>query len=242
MQSERLRSSILSSISHDIRTPLTVLCGLADTLLLTQPSLTSDGREIVESLRAQAFRLHGMVENLLDMARLQSGKVQLKCEWQPLEEVVGASIHVLGNSLAAHVVRVQIPVDFPLVKVDALLMERVLCNLLENASKYSPPNSTITLTAAIDMAAIVVTLCNEGEGFSTEKAEQLLDVFSRGQQESIIPGFGIGLAICRSIVEAHGGVITVTNPATGGACVQFTLPAGSPPSVELETVAEGMLP
>ncbi|MBK8289023.1 MAG: DUF4118 domain-containing protein [Cellvibrionales bacterium] len=138
MQSERLRSSILSSISHDIRTPLTVLCGLADTLQLTQPDLSAETENIVESLRSQAFRLHGMVDNLLDMARLQSGKVQLKKEWQPLEEVIGSSIHLLGDAISSHTVQVKIPADCPLVQIDAVLMERVFCHLLENAASIHP--------------------------------------------------------------------------------------------------------
>lgn len=240
MQSERLRGSILSSISHDIRTPLTVLCGLADTLQLTQPELSAETRDIAESLRAQAFRLHGMVDNLLDMARLQSGKVQLKREWQPLEEVVGASIHVLGNALSSRVVQVNIPSDLPLVQFDAVLMERVFCNLLENAAKYSPQDSTITLVASVQADAVEIRIANAGEGFPADAIRNLLDVFSRGQQESPVQGFGIGLSICRSIIEAHGGTICLVNPQEGGACVVFTLPLGLPPAVEPENVSQGM--
>ncbi len=235
MQSERLRSSILSSISHDIRTPLTVLCGLADTLQLTQPGLSDDARDIAESLRSQAFRLHGMVGNLLDMARLQSGKLQLKREWQPLEEVVGASIHALGDALLSRSLRVQIPVDLPLVNIDAVLMERMFCNLLENAAKYSPPQSIITLDATVQNSAVEVRVCNAGDGFPAESMDRLLDVFSRGQLESPVQGFGLGLSICRSIVEAHGGTIVLVNPQEGGACVLFTLPLGSPPGVAPES-------
>lgn len=236
MQSERLRSSILSSISHDIRTPLTVLCGLADTLQMTQPGLSGEGSEIVQSLRSQAFRLHGMVDNLLDMARLQSGKVQLKREWQPLEEVIGASIHLLDHVLSCHTVTVKVPADLPLVQLDAVLMERVFCNLLENAAKYSPAHSTISLATAVQGNAVEVRVCNAGEGFPCESMANLLDVFSRGQQESPVQGFGIGLAICRSIIEAHGGKIALANPEDGGACVVFTLPLGSPPTVETEHI------
>lgn len=236
VQSERLRSSILSSISHDIRTPLTVLCGMADTLQLTQPDLSPEGKDIVASLRSQAFSLHGMVDNLLDMARLQSGKVQLRCEWQPLEEIVGASIYVLGNALSLHPVQVKIPADL-LVQVDAVLMERVFCNLLENAKKYSPEHSVIHLTANVKNAAVEICVYNAGVGFPDGASGDLLDIFSRGQQESPVQGFGIGLAICRSIIEAHGGKIALFNPEEGGACVMFTLPLGSPPTVEPETIS-----
>jgi two-component system, OmpR family, sensor histidine kinase KdpD len=240
MQSERLRSSILSSISHDVRTPLTVICGLADTLQLTQPELSDEGKDTVESLRAQAFRLHGMVDNLLNMARLQSGKVQLQCEWQPLEEVIGASIHLLGNALSSHTVEVKVPADLPLVQLDAILMERVFCNLLENSAKYSPPHSTITLIAVVQGSAVEVRVCNPGAGFPVGAMGDLLEVFSRGQQESPVQGFGVGLSICRSIVEAHGGRIVLINPEDGGACVAFTLPLGSPPTIEPENAITGL--
>lgn len=248
MQTERLRSSILSSISHDIRTPLTVLCGMADTLQLAEPALSADGRDIVHALRTQAFRLHGMVENLLDMARLHSGAVALKQEWQPLEEIIGASIHGLGEALAGHPVRVASSGQLPLVLVDAVLMERVFCNLLENAAKYSPAGSPITITACAGQGTVVVQVCNAGAGFPpAAMADQWLGLFARGQQESTVPGFGIGLAICRAIIEAHGGTIALANipadPAAagqpGGACVRFALPAGSPPVIEPECGVNG---
>src|SRR5690606_30289357 len=145
LAAERLRGSILSALSHDVRTPLTVLCGLADTLKLTHPELPPGTQEVIDAMRAQALRLHGMVDNLLEMARLQSGDVNLRKEWQPLEEVVGASIHVLSVPLSTHAVSVQIAEDVPLLQMDAVLMERVFCNLLENACKYSPENSAVQI-------------------------------------------------------------------------------------------------
>lgn len=240
MQSERLRSSVLSSISHDVRTPLTVVCGLADTLQLTQTDLSAEGKEIVASLRSQAFQLHGMVDNLLNMARLHSGNVQLKLEWQPLEEVIGASIHLLGNSLSSHTVKVKVPADLPLLQFDAVLMERVFCNLLENSAKYSPLYSTITLTADVRGGAVEVRVGNAGDGFSAGATGDLLDVFARGQHESPVQGFGIGLSICRSVIEAHGGGIALINPPEGGACVVFTLPLGTAPTMEAEHFMSGL--
>src|SRR5882724_8904338 len=147
MVSERLRSSILSALAHDIRTPLTALYGTADSLALIRPPLPEAVRETIEAVRDQAFRLSGLVSNLLDMARLQAGKVALRKEWQPLEEVVGASIKLLGPALADHPVKVSLPADLPLLEFDAVLMERVFCNLLENAAKYSPPGSAIEIGA-----------------------------------------------------------------------------------------------
>jgi two-component system sensor histidine kinase KdpD len=241
VQAERLRSSILSALSHDVRTPLTVLCGLADTLKLTHPDLPETARDIVDVLREQAVRLHSMVDNLLDMARLQSGNIVLNKEWQPLEEVIGASIHLLGDALASHKVHVDIAVDIPLVNIDALLLERVFCNLLENACKYSPLNSMIVIRAGTVDHAVEIVVINEGIGFPDNDTQRLLDVFERGKNESTASGFGVGLAICRSIIEAHGGSIRAFNPDWGGACVAFTLPVGIPPVIELEDNAEQSL-
>lgn len=238
MSAERLRSSILSALSHDIRTPLTSLYGLADSLTLVQPPLPDQPREMAGAVRDQAMRLHRMVSKLLDMARLQSGldsgQVRLRLEWQPLEEVIGASIQTLGHSLSGHPVQVRLPDDLPLLCFDAVLMERVLGNLLENASKYAPPGTPIHIGARIEGDEASVTVSNAGTGFPPDKLHQVFNLFERGAQESNVPGVGLGLAICRAIVEAHGGRIEALNPAEGGAAVRFTLPLGTPPTIEPE--------
>jgi two-component system sensor histidine kinase KdpD len=236
---ERLRSSILSALSHGIRTPLTVLCGLADTLKLTNPDLSDQTHETVESMRMQALRLHGMVDNLLEMARLQSGNVNLRKEWQPLEEVIGASIHGLSVPLSTHPVTVSIAEDAPLLNIDSVLMERVFCNILENACKYSPENSAINIKVVLDKGNARVTVHNEGSCFPIDSADSLLNMFERGRQEAALSGFGIGLAICRSIVDVHGGKMQIFNHPKGGACVSFTLPIGMPPAVQSEKTPAG---
>jgi len=241
--SERLRSSILSALSHDVRTPLTALYGLADSLVLTKPPLPEPVLETAGAIRDQALRLNGMVGNLLDMARLQAGKITLRKEWQPLEEVIGASIKLLGAGLQGHPVKVSLPSDLPLLEFDAVLLERVFCNLLENAAKYSPDAAEIAISARTRAAMVEVSVCNPGPGFPPEKLEKIFDRFERGTTESAIPGVGVGLAICRAIVEAHGGAIHAFNPAEGGGCVRFSLPCGNPPSIELEnTPGEGGVP
>jgi two-component system sensor histidine kinase KdpD len=240
MQSERLRNTILASISHDVRTPLTVICGLADTLHITQPGLAAESRELVESLRMHAFRLHRMVENLLDMARLQSGKVKLRYEWQPIEEVIGSSIHMLGSALSNHKVEVNVPADLPLLQFDSVLMERVFANLFENASKYSPPHSVITLEAAVQEGMVEVRIYNTGSLFPADANDALLDIFSRSKDVQPAQGFGVGLSICRSIIEAHGGRIALCNAADMRACVVFTLPLGLPPVVDPEDPLSGL--
>jgi len=197
MVSERLRSSILSALAHDIRTPLTALYGTADSLALTRPPLPEPVRDAVESVRDQAFRLSGLVSNLLDMARLQAGRVTLRKEWQPLEEVVGASIKLLGPALADHPVTVSLPADLLLLEFDAVLMERVFCNLLENAAKYSPPGSAIGISARSIGDLVEVSVLDRGKGFPEDSLERIFELFERGTAESTVPGVGLGLAICR---------------------------------------------
>ena len=237
IQSERLRSSILAALSHDIRTPLTALYGLADTLVTDAPTDAPHIKETATAIRDQSLQLNGMVTNLLDMARMQAGHVTLHREWQPLDEVVGASLRFAAAACRAHRVVVEISPDVPLVNIDAVLIERALCNLLENAAKYSASGSDIRLQAVASPSEIIVTVRNEGIGFPPDRLERIFLLFERGVQEGHVSGMGVGLAICRAVIEAHGGQITASNPAEGGACVTFTLPRGTPPSVDLETDA-----
>lgn len=235
--SERLRSSILSALSHDLRTPLTALVGLADSLAVGRPPLPAVAQESAEAIREQAERLAGLVGNLLDMARLHAGEVTLQKEWQPIEEVIGSSIKLLGRALAEHPVKVSLAKDFPLLEFDAVLIERVFCNLLENAAKYSPPGSPIEIAVHSRDGHVEVAVSDGGRGFVAGQGSALFEMFVRGQAESSLPGVGLGLAICRAIVEAHGGTISASNRAAGGACVSFTLPLGDPPLIEEEVIA-----
>ncbi|HJV94263.1 MAG TPA: DUF4118 domain-containing protein [Azonexus sp.] len=234
MLTERLRSSILSALSHDLRTPLTAMVGLADSLFLVKPALPPTALETAQALHEQAARLAGLVANLLDMARLNAGEVTLRREWQPLEEVVGTSIKLLGSALAGHQVKVELPADLPLLDFDAVLIERVLCNLLENAAKYSPPGGAIELRASQAADTVEVTVSDQGPGFPAQRRDDLFKMFVRGSSATTQPGSGLGLAICKAIVEAHGGLITADNGPTGGGCVRFTLPKGTAPLIEAE--------
>lgn len=234
--SERLRSTLLSALSHDVRTPLTALYGLADSML-TGP-LPDEARISALAIRDQAFRLNGMVGNLLDMARLRSGRVELRREWQPVEEVVGASLKLLDSVLAGRSLQVGGLGALPLLEIDAVLMERVFCNLLENAAKYSPAEAPISLSAHDAGEAVEFRVTSGGKGFPPDRLEQVFGLFERGQPEVPIAGMGLGLAICRTIVEAHGGRIRAFNPEQGGGCVAFTLPKGSPPPFEVEFAVE----
>src|SRR6185437_4316313 len=138
MESERLRNSLLSAISHDLRTPLTALRGLAESLALTQPPLSAAQREVSQAIADEAQRMGVLVDNLLDMARIQSGDVKLRLAWIPIEEVIGSALKSAESVLAAHPIEVALAPGLPLVQLDATLIERVLYNLLENAGKYTP--------------------------------------------------------------------------------------------------------
>lgn len=231
---ERLRNTLLSAISHDIRTPLTILFGMADTL--TRSKLKDSDRMIAESIREQARRLNSIVSNLLDMAKLRAGNIQLDLQWQPVEEVIGSSIKLLGDALQRHPVNVSIAPDFPLLKFDAVLIERVLCNLFENSVKYASPDSPIFLRADILGNFARISVWDQGPGFPPYKLEAVFGLFERGDNESSIQGAGLGLAICRTIIAAHGGEISARND--NGACVSFTLPLGDPPHIETESENE----
>ena len=240
MESERLRNSLLAALSHDLRTPLTVLVGLAESLILTKPELSPQQRETAGAINEEAHRMSALVSNLLDMARIESGGVKLNLEWQPLEEVVGAALAAARNVLKQHHVELRIPRDLPLIRFDALLIERVLVNLLENAAKYTPANSTVTLSSEIVADQLSVSVADNGPGLPIGREEAVFEKFTRGDRESATPGVGLGLAICRAIVESHGGRIVGRNRPGGGAIFTFTLPLGNPPTTELEAeVASG---
>lgn len=241
IESERLRNSLLSAISHDLRTPLTSMVGLADALELTPPGLSEAQREVASAMRQSAQRMSALVNNLLDMARLQAGAVQLNRAWQPLEEVAGSALAACGNLLAGRELRVDLPDGLPLLHLDAVLIERVLVNLLENAGKYTPAGSTIHLFARLHNDTVVLTLDDHGPGLPRGREERVFEKFERGQRESALPGVGLGLAICRAIVEAHGGAIEGYNRESEGvvqgARFVITLPCGTPPS-DLGTIPE----
>ncbi len=233
MESERLRSALLSAVSHDLRTPLTVLVGLADALTVARPELPPPALELAVAVRDQALRLSGMVHKLLDMARLQTGKIVLNREWQPLEEVVGSSLKALAGTMSGREIRLELARDLPLVEFDAVLLERVFCNLLENAAKYAP-RGEIVIAAAAAGEMVEVSITDSGPGLAPESETRIFELFERGRQSGDTAGVGLGLAISRAIVEAHGGRIWAERRAEGGLRMVFTLPRGTPPVLEEE--------
>jgi two-component system sensor histidine kinase KdpD len=236
METERLRNSLLAALSHDLRTPLTSLVGLSEALTGSRPALSDAQQDTARALHDEALRMSTMVANLLDMARIQSGEVHFNLQWQPLEEVVGSALRAAGSALKGHQVSTRLAPALPLLRYDAVLIERVLVNLLENAAKYTPPGAHIEIAAALHGAWLDVTVHDDGPGLPAGREEALFEKFTRGERESAKPGVGLGLAICRAIVEAHGGTIRAGRGALGGAAFTFTLPLGTPPAMPDEEV------
>ncbi|CAN7409854.1 MULTISPECIES: DUF4118 domain-containing protein [unclassified Acidovorax] len=233
MESERLRNALLAAISHDVRTPLTSLIGLAESLRDAMPPLPAHQASAAAAMVAQSRELNTLVNNLLEMARLQSGAVHLRMDWQSTEEVVGSAIRASGPALAGREVQARIPADLPLVEFDAVLIERVLVNLLENAAKYGAP--PISVQAHAQPEALVLSVRDHGPGLPQGMqgdAALLFEKFTRGQAESATPGVGLGLAICKAIVDAHQGQIEARNADGGGAEFMLRLPRRPPPPLK----------
>ncbi|APW36235.1 two-component system sensor histidine kinase KdbD [Rhodoferax koreense] len=232
IESERLRNALLAAISHDVRTPLTALIGLAETLQRAEPPLAPEQADIAQAMGREARELAALVTNLLDMARLQNGGVHLRSEWQSVEEVVGGAIRAAQHALGGMAVRTHIPADLPLVEFDAVLMERVLVNLLENAAKYGAAPIEVTASATPDTLRLAVR--DHGPGLPAAllgKEDTLFEKFTRGAAESATPGVGLGLAICKAVVDAHQGNIGAANAADGGAEFTIELPRRDPPAL-----------
>jgi two-component system, OmpR family, sensor histidine kinase KdpD len=230
IETERLRSSLLSSVSHDLRTPLSTITGAVSTVLDGPAQLDSDTRELLESAREESERLNRLVQDLLDMTRLESGALQPRKEWHSLEDIVGAALGRLEKRLAGRRVWTRIPPDLPLVPVDDVLVEQVFVNLLDNALKYTPPGSLISITAVAAEDAVRVEVADRGPGLPRGEEDRIFEKFYRGGP---LPGrgAGLGLAICQGIIRAHGGRIWAHNVPEGGAAFFFSLPLSASPPV-----------
>jgi two-component system sensor histidine kinase KdpD len=220
---EQLRSSLLSSVSHDLRTPLAVITGAASTLLESPSSVDeATRRELVQTILEESERLNRLIRNLLDMTRLESGAVKVNKEWLPLEEVVGAVLNRSEPRLKTRDVRTKLPDDLPLVPFDAVLIDVVLTNLLENAMKYGA--DPIEINATLLPAELVVEVSDRGPGLPPGEEARVFEKFQRAASDAEATGVGLGLAICRAIVAAHGGRIWAENRPGGGASFRFALP------------------
>jgi two-component system, OmpR family, sensor histidine kinase KdpD len=234
METEHLRNSLLSAISHDLRTPLTSIIGTTSQLKDGLKS-GSNEYELVTALHEQAYRMQSLVLNLLDMARLQSGTVKLNSDWHVLEEIVGSAINGLRMALQQHHIIVKPMEAIPLLFVDAVLIERVFSNLLDNACKYSAAGSNIMIAANCDNSQVFISVADEGQGLPQGMEDSIFQKFTRGRSESSTPGVGLGLSICKSIIEAHGGRIWAEKHQQKGATFMFSLPVKPQPVLnELE--------
>lgn len=231
-RAEELRSSLLSAVSHDLRTPLATITGSATALRDDSAAIAPEQRaELLDAICEEAVRLSRLVGNLLDMTRIDSGGLHVKREWVPLVELVGSALNRLDAALVGRPIRVDLPADLPLLPVDPVLFEQVLVNLLENASRYTPAGSPIDISAAARDDAVVLEVADRGPGVPRGEEERVFEKFHRGRGVAG-GGVGLGLAIVRGIVEAHGGTARLEHREGGGALFRVEIPlVGRVPSI-----------
>jgi two-component system sensor histidine kinase KdpD len=235
MQAETLRNSLLSSISHDLRTPLATIIGAASTLE-TDVHLNEDSkRRLAGAINEEAQRMSELATKILEMARLEAGEVVLNRQWYSPEEIVGSALRRLDKKLKTRTLNVNMADGLALIHVDAVLLQQVLVNLLDNATKYSPEGSSIDISVEITPFDLSITVADNGPGIPEAFHQKIFDKFFRLHPESAQSGVGLGLSICRAIVEAHGGDIRVTNRSGGGAMFLLHLPfLECPPTIAAE--------
>lgn len=224
-ESDKLRTALFSSISHDLRTPLASILGSATSLLSSGTAIAGDAREdLLRTIREEAERLNRFVGNLLDMTRLESGALALKRDWIDVGELISSAVARAAKQLENLHVRPLIEPGLPLLQADFVLMEQVLFNILDNAAKHSPPFSTVTVAARREGDSVAVTISDEGRGIPPADLERVFDKFYRVRAgDKQIAGTGLGLSICRGIVEAHGGTIGAHSPVAEGRGTSITL-------------------
>jgi two-component system sensor histidine kinase KdpD len=223
IEAERLRTSLLSSLSHDLRTPLGAISGAASSLLEDR-GVMAEGtrRDLLQAILEETQRMNRLIGNLLDMIRVESGSLQVQKEWQPLEESVGVALIRLEERLKGHPATVSLPADLPLVPLDGVLIEQVLVNLLENAAKYTPEGTPVEICARPGEGFVLVEVADRGPGLPEGEETRIFDKFHRVPRDSAAGGIGLGLTICRGIITAHGGRIWAENRPGGGAVFRFT--------------------
>jgi two-component system sensor histidine kinase KdpD len=236
VETERSRNALLQSVSHDLRTPLASITGAATGLRDGVATLTEAAKhDLADTIAEEAERLNRLIGNILDMTRLDSGSLRVRKEWHSLEEVLGAALTRLEPQLGARSVRVAGVTGLPLVPLDDVLFEQVVRNLIENAQKYSPPETPIEIGAAVEGAWLRLDVADRGPGVPSGEETRLFEKFYRAPNAFGRPGAGLGLTICKGFVEAHGGTLTASPRDGGGLVFTVRLPLeGEPPVVEAE--------
>lgn len=241
-ETERLRGALLTSISHDLRTPLASILGTVSSLRSYADKYDASQREeLLATLQDEAERLNRFVGNLLDMTRLEAGAIELKLDLADVTEIVGSALERAGSVLARHRVEVAIAADLPMLRLDAILFEQVLFNLLDNAAKYAPPGSRIDVHARQDGDVVAIEVADAGPGIPPGDLERVFDKFYRAQaQDRRRAGTGLGLAICRGFVEAQGGRIDAQNRRErSGAVLTIRIPVPQSAEVPERAAAHG---
>ena len=237
-EAEALRNTLLSAVSHDLRTPLSAITGAADALSEGGDALPAGARrELIETVAAEADRMERLINNLLDMTRLESGGLVLRREWQPLDEAVGAALRQLDRRLRGREVSVQVPADLPLVRVDGAALEQVVVNLLDNAVEHTPPGTPVAVIAGASAGAVWLEVADRGPGLPPGAEGRVFEKFFSAApgagRAGTRRGIGLGLAIARGIIEAHGGSVLARDRPGGGAVFRISLPAReTPPTVD----------
>ena len=228
---EHLRSTLLSSVSHDLRTPLATITGATTTLLDPGPEASpEDQRMLLTTIHQESCRLQRLVNNLLDLTRLESGQVRVTKEWIPVEEVVGSALSRMEEQLGGRPLTVQLPEVW--IPLDPVLFEQVLLNLLDNAVKFSPAEAPIEIRCWVTDTRAILIVADRGLGIPPAEEERVFDKLFRGTKTAMTPGAGLGLAICRGIIQAHGGTIRAAARPEGGTEFIIELPLeGHPPEV-----------
>jgi len=243
VEAERLRTALLSSLSHDLRTPLAGIEGAASSLLDKSGALAADDRhDLLESILEESRRMTRLVTNLLNMIRVETGALAIQKSWQPLEEALGVALLRMEERLRDHPVTTHLPDGLPLAPIDELLIEQVFINLLENAVRYTPAGTPIEISARAEGRALVVEVADRGPGVPAGQEEAVFGRFYRANAASADAGAGsgLGLTICRGIVTAHGGRIWMERRGGGGSMVRFTIPLAGPPMPAIP--ADAVLP
>jgi two-component system sensor histidine kinase KdpD len=232
-ETERIRSALLASISHDLRTPLAVMSGASSTLAEAADKLSPQERQaLARSIFQQSREMAERVTKVLQMTRLETGAIQIDRDWASVGEIASSALGRMSERLASHRVIVELPSDVPLVRVDAALIEQALGNLLENAAKHTPAGTVVRLCAKQRTNDLVVSVVDYSNGPSDVDVERIFQKFAHGPIEPTAGGVGLGLAICRAIVRLHGGDAWAERVPSGGMAFRFSLPIEPAPAVD----------